>query len=400
MKIAVIDPSLFTWPYDRALVGGLRSLGHDAVLFGKALPRNDARLRDPVLRPIFYPSLAGAGGWPRPLLRAAKGFSHVASLERLRRELTLWAPDVIHFQWLPLPVVDRMFLPLLRRIAPTVLTVHDTMPFNGSPVSCLQAFGTFAAFREFDHLIVHTDQGRQRIAPHAPSGLSRVPHGLLHDDGLAAGAAGAATGGQHPVTLLMFGQIKPYKGVDVLLRALAALDPATRARCRVCIAGKPYMDTAPLVALRRELGLEDIVEFRFEFIPDAALSALFAQSAAVLFPYREIEASGALMAALAHAKPVIASRLGTFAELLEDGRHGLLVPADDVPALAQALGRFVNDAALQTALTEGVARLKASIPGWDAIADQTIAIYDQAARRWRRSERPAATLQTGGRRPF
>ncbi len=394
MKIAVIDPSLFTWPYDRALVGGLRNLGHDAVLFGKALSRSDARLRDPVLRPIFYTSLADTGSWPRPLLRAAKGFSHVASLERLRRELTLWAPDVIHFQWLPLPVVDRLFLPMLRRIAPTVLTVHDTMPFNGSPVSALQAFGTVDAFRQFDHLIVHTDQGRQRIAPHAGSGLSRVPHGLLHDEAVAEAKAPTAGGGKGPVTLLMFGQIKPYKGIDVLLRALAALDPETRSRCRVCIAGKPYMDTAPLVELRRALGLEDVVSFRFEFVPDAELTALFEQSAGVLFPYREIEASGALMAALAHAKPVIASKLGTFAELLEDQRHGLLVPPDDVAALTQAITRFVREDGLRWRLTEEIVQLKASIPSWDAIAAQTVAVYDQAARRWGRTGENTVALQS------
>jgi glycosyltransferase involved in cell wall biosynthesis len=393
MKIAVIDPSLFTWPYDRALVGGLRSRGHEAVLFGKALPQVDVRLRDPVLRPVFYPALANTGSWPRPLLRAAKGFSHAGSLERLRRELALWAPDVIHFQWLPLPIVDRVFLPLLRRIAPTVLTVHDTMPFNGSPASALQALGTHAAFRQFDHLIVHTDQGRQRIAPYAGSGISRIPHGLLHDEAAAEPAAKSPGGARGPVTLLMFGQIKPYKGIDVLLRALAALDAETRARCHVCIAGKPYMDTAPLIGLRRDLGLEETVEFRFEFVPDAQLAALFDESAAVLFPYREIEASGALMAALAHAKPVIASRLGTFAELLEDQRHGLLVPPDDVAALAQAIGRFVREDGLRRHLTEEIGQLKTSIPSWEAIADQTIAAYDQAARRWSRTGDSAVTLQ-------
>jgi glycosyltransferase involved in cell wall biosynthesis len=240
---------------------------------------------------------------------------------------------------------------------------------------------------------VHTDQGRQRIAPHAGSGLSRVPHGLLHDEAMAEAKAPAADDGKGPVTLLMFGQIKPYKGIDVLLRALAALDPETRARCRVCIAGKPYMDTAPLVELRRALGLEDIVSFRFQFVPDAELTALFEQSAGVLFPYREIEASGALMAALAHAKPVIASKLGTFAELLEDQRHGLLVPPDNVAALTQAIERFVCEDGLRRRLTEEIVQLKASIPSWDAIAAQTVAVYDQAARRWNRTGENAVTLQ-------
>lgn len=389
MKIAVIDPSLFTWPYDRELVGGLQQIGHDVRLYGKALPPTDPRSRDPLLQPLFYPRLASADAWPTAVKRLAKGLSHFGSMERLRRALEDWQPDVIHFQWLPLPVVDALFLPFLRRIAPLVLTVHDTLPFNGSPRSSIQAAGTFRAFRHFDHLIVHTDQGRQRVASLAMGGLSRVPHGLLHGDPSSSASAPRAGGTDGRVTLLMFGQIKPYKGVDVLLEAVARLPMATRQRVRVCIAGKPHMDMAPLRSLTARLGIEEVVEFHLGFIPDAELGRLFDEAGAVLFPYREIEASGALMAALAHAKPVIASRLGSFAELLEEGRHALLVPPDDAAALSGAIWRFVDNAALREQLSSGVEELRSAIPAWSDIAAQTVAVYEQASRRHQmRSETP------------
>lgn len=382
MKVAIIDPSLFTWPYDRELVGGLQQTGHDVRLFGKRLPAADPRSRDPLLCPLFYRHLASADAWPTTLKRLAKGLSHVGSMTRLRRELAAWSPDAIHFQWLPLPVVDGLFLPLLRRIAPLVLTVHDTLPFNGSPRSSIQVAGAFRAFRHFDHLIVHTEQGRQRIAPLARGGVSRVPHGLLHDGLSSASPVTPRIGANDHITLLMFGQIKPYKGVDVLLEAMARLPAATRDRARICIAGKPHMDMAPLRARASQLGVERSVEFRLGFIPEDDLERLFAEAAAVLFPYREIEASGALMTALAHSRPVIASRLGSFAELLEDGRQALLVPPGDVGALAQAIERFVEDATLRDALARGVIELKAAIPSWPDIAAQTLAVYEQAGRRW------------------
>lgn len=381
MKIAVVDPSLFTWPYDRELVGGLLEIGHEVRLFGKALPAGDGRAQDPVLRPVFYPHLSKADSWPPVLKRVAKGLSHVGSLTRLRDELLAWGPDVIHFQWLPLPVVDSWFLPLLRRIAPLVLTVHDTLPFNGSPRSSLQTAGTYRAFRQFDHLIVHTDQGRRRLASVAAGGLSRVPHGLLHQE--AAPAPAAAGPGDKRIAFLMFGQIKPYKGVDLLIEAAARLSAESRAQTRICVAGKPYMDMTPLCALAARLGIESMIEFRLGFVPDTELQRLFAESHAILFPYREIEASGALMAALAQAKPAIASNLGLFAELLENGRQALLVPPGDAVALAGAMERFVSDAALREKLTRGAAELRASIPEWRDIAGQTMAVYEQAARRWR-----------------
>jgi len=382
MKIAVIDPSMFTWPYDHELVKALQQHGHDVRLFGKALPASDPRSRDPLLCPLFYRHLASADAWPTSLKRVAKGLSHWSSMARLRRELAAWSPDVIHFQWLPLPLVDGLFLPLLRRIAPLVLTVHDTLPFNGSPRSVVQAAGAFGAFRQFDHLIVHTDQGRQRMASLVAGGLSRIPHGLLH-----AGSPGAEIGGPSErdgrMTLLMFGQIKPYKGVDVLLEALARLPEQSRSRLRVCIAGKPHMDMDPLHALAARLGVGESVEFRLGFVPDHDLEELFREANAVLFPYREIEASGALMATLAHERPVIASRLGSFAELLEDGREALLVPPGDAAALAAALQRFVDDAQLRARLALGAVALKAAIPSWSSIAEQTVAAYGQAGRRWR-----------------
>ena len=387
MKIAVVDPSLFTWPYDRELVEGLVQNGHDVRLFGKALPAADPREKDPVLRQVFYRHLAPADSWPPTLKRVLKGLSHAGSLIRLRDELTVWAPDVIHFQWLPLPIIDCWFLPLLRRIAPLVLTVHDTMPFNGSPRSSIQAAGSFRAFRQFDHLIVHTDQGRRRLASVAAGGLSRVPHGLLHQD-VAPAAAMAGSGGKR-VTFLMFGQIKPYKGVDLLIDAAARLSPESRAQTRICVAGKPHMDMAPLRALAARLGVEPTVEFRLGFVPDGELQRLFAEADAFLFPYREIEASGALMTALAHAKPAIASRLGLFAELLKDGREALLVPPGDAAALAASLERIVGDRELRERLTRGAAALRATIPEWRDIAAQTVSVYEQAVRRWRsRAESP------------
>lgn len=384
MKIALIDPSLFTWPYDRALAGALRANGHDAVIFGKALPPHDHRHGDPTLRQHFYRPLAALpDATPRALIRVLKGVSHVGALRRLASDLRQWSPDVIHFQWLPLPAVDRLALPYLRGIAPLVLTVHDTMPFNGAPGSTLQRFGALGALGLFDHLIVHTDQGRRRVARYAAAGVSRIAHGLLHDGGTPAAAEPAGSErSSGEVSLLMFGQIKPYKGVDVLIRALAAMPAVSRARCRVRIVGKPFMDTAPLIALARDLGVAERVEFRFDFVPDEELAEVFAQAGAVVFPYREIEASGVLMTAIAHAKPVIASRLGAFAELLEHDRQGLLVPPDDPGALAAAIASIVDEPSRQHRLAEAMAELRASIPSWTAIADQTVIAYGVAGRHW------------------
>lgn len=386
MKVALVDPSIFTWPYDRELAGALCDAGHEAVIFGKALPPGDPRASDSTLRQHFYRTLAPLPeSTPRGVVRVLKGLAHADGLRRLGSQLNRWAPDVIHFQWLPLPAMDRLALPWLRTIAPLVLTVHDTLPFNGTPGLALQTFGQLGALGQFDHLVVHTDQGRRRVAPYATAGISRIAHGLLHDGpapGLPAPPSQIRDG---ELILLMFGHLKPYKGLDILLRAIAEMPAILRARCRLRVVGKPYMDMAPLIGLAHDLGIAERVEFRLNFVPDDELAGLFAEADAVVFPYREIEASGVLMTAIAQAKPVIATRLGAFAELLEDGQHGLLVTPNDVEALAGALSRLVAEPDLQREFAAAMADLKASIPSWATIAAQTVSAYELAARHWRAS---------------
>ncbi len=378
MKVALIDPSLFTWPYDRALAGGMAELGHDVRIFGRVLPKNDARNQDPLFAPSFYPSLASPllARLPRAAARLWKGVSHVGSMRRLADELTTWQPDAIHFQWLPLPALDGRFLNRFRRIAPLLLTVHDTLPFNGAPGSGLQNLGARDVWHAFERLIVHTRQGEERLIEQgiAPERIARISHGLLHaEEDLPVTPPAAAP--DAPVEFLLFGQIKPYKGVDVALRAFARLSESARARCRLRIVGRPYMDTAPLLQLARELGVEDNILFDFRFVPDAEVAAMMARADALLFPYREIEASGVLMAAIAHGRPLIASHLGAFGELIKDGENGFLVPPGDDQALAGAMSLMILQPALRERMTEGMAKLRASIPSWTEIARQTAGVY-------------------------
>lgn len=377
MKVALIDPSLFTWPYDRALAGALADLGHEPRIFGKALLADDPRMADPLYAPSFYASLASPllARLPRVATRIWKGASHISSLRRLIGELTVWRPDVIHFQWLPLPMIDARFLARFRAIAPLVLTVHDTLPFNGTPGSILQNLGARDIWRAFDRLIVHTRQGEERLREQGIEGgrIVRVAHGLLHAE--QAPTAPVARPAGAPVEFLLFGQIKPYKGVDVVIRALARMSEDLRSRCRVRIAGKPYMDMAPLLRLAKELGVEDSLVFDLRFIPDAEVAKMMADADALLFPYREIEASGVLMATIAHGRPLIASRLGAFGELIADGENGLLVAPGDDQALAAALGMMILQPENRLRMSAGMMRLRDSIPTWADIARQTAGLY-------------------------
>ncbi len=378
MRVSMIDPSLFTLPYDQALARGLAAAGHDVTLYGRRPGPDDSNPPGVRLLPEFY-KIAGSrpvAALPKPLRLGIKGLDHLWSMARLLRRLRRERPDVIHFQWLPLPLVDRRLLTQFRRVAPLVLTVHDTNPFNGDPSAGLQAQGVAQCFGAFGRLIVHTQQGVARLrAQGVPAErLVVLPHGPMP----ASEASRATDPMDGKLTFMLFGKIKPYKGVDTLIEAFAGLPAHARAQSQVRIVGKPYMDLAPLQELIRAHRLADFVAIEPRFVSDAEVSALFRRNTVAVFPYRELETSGVLPQALGHGRPVVASNIGVFGETLTDGVHGHLVPPDDAPALAAAMRHFVEDRSFAAACARNALLLTDQTESWDGIARRTALAYAAA----------------------
>ncbi|MDB5411223.1 MAG: hypothetical protein JWL84_6135 [Rhodospirillales bacterium] len=377
MKIAFIDPSLFTIPYDDALGEALADAGCAPRLYGRRLRSGETHGTALPYEAFFYRlSERLHGVLPSPLLRLAKGAEHAGDMLRLRRRLAMERPDIIHFQWAPLPVVDSRLLPAFRALAPTVLTVHDPTPFNGSARGAVQAIGASAIYDGFDHLIVHTEGGRKHLVASGidERKISVIPHGPLR---LPAASATAAAETSEVVSILLFGKIKHYKGLDLLIEAFARLPGDLQQRVRLRVVGEPYLPLEPLQERARGLGIADRIDWEPRFIDDAEIPSLLASASILAFPYRQIDASGVLMAGLEHGKPILASRLGAFAEMLQDGVHGRLVPPEDVPALAEGLAFLLADPLRAKAMGENVRALASEIPGWGEIATRTVGLYQR-----------------------
>jgi 2-deoxystreptamine N-acetyl-D-glucosaminyltransferase/2-deoxystreptamine glucosyltransferase len=105
---------------------------------------------------------------------------------------------------------------------------------------------------------------------------------------------------------------------------------------------------------------------------------LFRTAAAVILPYVSGWNSGVLASAFGYGCPVIATRVGGFDEVVEDGRTGLLVPPGDVTALAAAMDRVLGDPALAGSLAEG-AQAAGRRASWSEVAAMTRAAYDRAS---------------------
>ncbi|WP_192918617.1 glycosyltransferase [Salinigranum salinum] len=381
----MLDPSAFTPPYDHHLCTGLAAVGCDLTLLTTDADYflwDDKTAYDRV--EYFYGHTNGlyAGHDSLPGRTAVKGVEHVLDMARVLREIRSRDPDVVHFQWLPLPVVDRVYLRALARVAPLVFTVHDTTPFHGASTSRLQLLGARSVYDAFDRLIVHTRTSRDELVRQGvlASDVSVIPHGILEYPEPTAPASGGGVEEEDGVDeVLFFGTIKPYKNVDTLLEAFASLPPETREGTVLRIAGNPKVDVAPLKGLADSLGIASAVRWDLRFVPDVEVPELFAGADLVAFPYDDIDQSGALLTALQYEKPVLATDISGFAEVLTDGEHGFLVPPNDADALAGAMDRILSDPDLSARMSERVGDLAESIPTWTAIAAQTREVYRTVA---------------------
>jgi glycosyltransferase involved in cell wall biosynthesis len=392
MRVHVVDPSAYTPPYDHALCRALAAAGADVELYTSRFAYGEVPAPEGYERRELFYRLAHRGALAGTRSRAGgalKLAEHVPDMLRYRRAAR--GADVVHFQWLTVQPLDGHLLPRRRppdseprRLRPKlVLTAHDVLPREPRP-------GQVAAQRRlygrFDAVVVHSEHGRERLLAMGvpPERVHVVPHGafthladrsretlafgLRPRFGQQAGAGTDGAGGlpsktEGPV-VLCFGLLRPYKGLDVLLRAWSGIDGA-----ELWIVGMPRMDLEPLLA-----NAPPSVRVVPRFVPDAELSAYFRRADLVVLPYLQADQSGVLYTALAFGKPLLLSDVGGFPEVAATGA-ARTVPAGDSAALHGALGELLADPAALAGMAERARAAAAGPYSWDAVAQRTLELY-------------------------
>ena len=151
--------------------------------------------------------------------------------------------------------------------------------------------------------------------------------------------------------LLFFGLVRKYKGLDLLLQALAHPDLA-HLPLKLIVAGEFYDDVEPYRELVKDLGIEDQVIMPNEFIPNAEVVRYFSAADLVVQPYRDATQSGVTQVAYHFDKPMVVSNVGALPEMVPDGKAGYVVNPD-TDAIAGAIRKFFEDG-MQATFIEGV----------------------------------------------
>jgi glycosyltransferase involved in cell wall biosynthesis len=242
------------------------------------------------------------------------------------RDIVRLQPDVVHilsgesYPWCAMgaPAFVRGGLPL-------VTTVHDVTPHGKDLFGAISVRLRKPVLRASTLLHVHSESARSQLGPLAARARV-IPHGgfgpifTRHKTGLA----------REPKTILFFGRIEHYKGVDILLEAAKALG----SDWKIIIAG-PGKIESPLAAM---IAADPRVELRNGYLSDAEVAALYERASVCALPYRDATASSVPLISSAFGVPVVASNVGAFpVDVALVG--GLLVPPENPRALAEAIAK-------------------------------------------------------------
>ena len=137
---------------------------------------------------------------------------------------------------------------------------------------------------------------------------------------------------------LFFGLIRDYKGLDLLMEAMASYGLKDSA-AQLIVAGEFYSNEDKFWELERSLGLKGRIHWFDRFIPDDQVRHFFNVADLVVQPYKTATQSGITQIAYHFEKPMVVTRVGGLAEIVPDGECGYVVNPEPA-AIAEAISRF------------------------------------------------------------
>jgi glycosyltransferase involved in cell wall biosynthesis len=354
MRIALVDPLAYTPPYDHALAKALAERGHAVTLLTSRFAHGQAPAPDGYGREeLFAPVSTRLFRRSRARI-AIKAVEYAPSVARLARRLERLDPDVVHVQWLPRPELDLRWLRRIAEERPLVLTAHDVLPRRRKAMPVWPE-----VLETAERVVVHSHRAVEQLAELGVGRerVARIPHPVFEAEALPP---------PEGRTLLFFGLIRDYKGLDVLVSALPEIPDA-----RLVVAGDPLDPVEPVE-------LDGRIEWRLRFLPDDEVRELMASAAAVVLPYRRLDSSGVLATAIGYRRPVVVTDVGSLGEIVREFGVGEVVPPGDAHALAEAATRLLEPEALAAA-REGAERAAKALT-WEQSAEQHDVLYREVRR--------------------
>ncbi|MEZ4591522.1 MAG: glycosyltransferase family 4 protein [Chloroflexota bacterium] len=343
------------------LASAVSHMGHDVYVI---LPAT--AVLDPMIPPLQAAGVTVHRLNNTPFTRRDR-LAMITTLARLLRQIR---PDLLHIQQ-SVPGYDQKATLVARLVGVpiTLITEHDyPRPLGGLRDKLLPAFT-----RLVDGVITVSHFSRQLLTDKPyPSHKIAVVHNGINLQEFAPGPELEERPFPQRFTIGYLGRLEPHKGIDDLLHATALLLPI-QPNLHVEISGdgpeRPFLE-----ALAQKLNIADHVHFLGR-VPSAA--NFLRQLDVFVLPSR-FEAFGLVAAeAMAVGTPVIVSNAGGLPEVVTDGQTGLVVPVDNRPALAQAIGQLASQPTLRQQLIQAGKRHSQTYFSVTRMASETVNLYQK-----------------------
>ncbi|SFH18887.1 glycosyltransferase [Pontibacter chinhatensis] len=276
-------------------------------------------------------------------------------------------PDLVVFRyWLPFmgPALGTIARIIRRNKYSRLLAITDNVvPHEKRPGDVPFTRYFLASCHGFVTMSRSVQQDLERFEPAKPS--EYLPHPLYDNFGEAETKAAACTAlGLDPTYnyLLFFGFIRAYKGLDLLLQAMADPQVQELQNLKLIVAGEFYEDASPYLQRIKELQLQDKLILRTEFIPNAEVRHYFCAADLVVQPYKHATQSGVTQVAYHFNKPMVVTRVGGLSELVPDREVGYVVEPQP-QAIAAAIQQFYTSGQAAI-LSENITKYKKRF-SWD-----------------------------------
>ncbi len=267
------------------------------------------------------------------------------------KRIKAWQPEVViipwwHWYFAPAWTILSRQIKRLPSKPKLLFICHNVAPHEQGRISKL-ALPTVLklALGKGDGFIVHAQSDGRLLHQYLPEAKYVVtPIPTYADLGIAD-----TSDIEIPVTLpddrpllLFCGIVRPYKGLDVLLDALAIC--VKERPLHLLVAGEFWAGGEPEYRQQIDrLGIAEHVTILNEYLPDELLAACIDRADVVVLPYKSATQSAIIQTAFGRGKPVITTNVGGLGEVVENGRTGLVVPAENSAKLACAIDNYFKD---------------------------------------------------------